>query len=252
MKLLFIGVGEACDSEHGNTSVLVTTGDNKKTKKILLDCGFSVPHHFFHFCNDPDELDYIWISHFHGDHFFGLPLLLLRLREMKREKPLTIIGQQEIQQKTGELMEMAYPGCMDKLGYKLLFSTITPAEPLGLGELSFTAAQTTHSLTNYGLLIDDGNDRLYYSGDGRPTDEVRKLIHGCDMVIHEAFTQEDTLPNHSSISSCRQLLLEQSVKKLALVHMERKTRRKISEPFFEIINQTEKIFIPVAGTILTT
>jgi ribonuclease BN (tRNA processing enzyme) len=250
MDLLFIGVGEACDSEHGNTSILVTSKETK-TKKILLDCGFSVPHRFFNFCNDPDELDYLWISHFHGDHFFGLPLLLLRLREIGRKKPLTIIGQQEIRDKTIAVMELAYPGCLEKLGYQLIFKSINSANPLQLEGLSFKVTQTIHSLTNYGLLIDDGNHRLYYSGDGRPTDKVRGLIHGCDIVIHEAFSYEDIFHGHSSIATCRQLLLDESVKRLALVHIERTTRHNMSLSYFKEINQDKKILVPVSGTTLT-
>lgn len=250
MELLFIGVGEACDSEHGNTSILVTSGDTTR-KKILLDCGFSVPHRFFHFCDDPNELDYLWISHFHGDHFFGLPLLLLRLREMKREKPLTIIGQKVIREKTMAVMELAYPGCMDRLNYKLIFKTVKLTEPLQLDKLSFRVAKTIHSQVNYGLLIDDGSSRLYYSGDGRPTDKVRKLIHGCDIVIHEAFTKEDIFPDHSSMLSCRQLLFDKSVKRLALVHMERGVRLNISLSSLSEIAQNEKTLLPVTGTMLT-
>ncbi len=250
MELVFIGVGEACDIEHGNTSILINIG-NTKTKKILLDCGFSVPHRFFHFCNNPDELDYIWISHFHGDHFFGLPLLLLRFREMGRKKTLTLIGQDGIREKTMAVMELAYPGCMDKLNYKLVFKIISPAEPLQLGELSFKATPTIHSLINYGLLIDDGCHRLYYSGDGRPTDAVKTLIHGCDLVIHEAFTAEDTLPNHSSILSCQQLVSEQSVKKLALVHIERTIRKNLASSSLIKNNFHQTILLPTTGTILT-
>ena len=170
---------------------------------------------------------------------------------MKREKPLTIIAQQGIREKAMAIMELAYPGCLEKLNYKLIFRTISPAEPLQIDKLSFKTAQTIHSLINYGLLIDDGYRRLYYSGDGRPADEVKKLIHDCDLVIHEAFTEEDSFPNHSSVSGCRQLLFDESVKRLALVHMERTTRQNMPVSSLEEINRDEKMFLPVSGTRLT-
>ena len=65
MKIIFLGVGEACDERYLNTSLLIYS--NKKT--ILLDCGFTITHQFFKYEKDEDALDIVWISHFHGDHF---------------------------------------------------------------------------------------------------------------------------------------------------------------------------------------
>ena len=41
MEICFLGVGEACDPIHSNTSILVTTAGNDR---ILLDCGFLLCH----------------------------------------------------------------------------------------------------------------------------------------------------------------------------------------------------------------
>ena len=87
LLVTFLGVGEACDERLPNTSVLIQP-QNKETGSLLLDCGFTVPASFFAYNQDPEDLSAIWISHFHGDHFFGLPLLLLRLYEEGRRAPL--------------------------------------------------------------------------------------------------------------------------------------------------------------------
>ena len=111
MEIQFLGVGEACDEEHPNTSLLVTTS---KGGSFLLDCGFTTPHIYFGLHRQVDELDAVWISHFHGDHFFGIPLLLLRFWEMGREKRLIIAGQDGVKEKVHSAMELAYPGFIDK------------------------------------------------------------------------------------------------------------------------------------------
>ena len=95
MNVFFVGVGEACDAKHGNTSIHVQTVNDTC---LLCDCGFSAAHSYFAFCDDPDQLDMVWNSHFHGDHFFGMPLLLLRFWEMKRSKPLVIAGQAGVEE----------------------------------------------------------------------------------------------------------------------------------------------------------
>jgi ribonuclease BN (tRNA processing enzyme) len=243
MEILFLGVGEACDSRHGNSSVLITT----KSSTILLDCGFSVPHQFFKYCDDPDCLDSIWVSHFHGDHFFGLPLLLLRFWEMGRTRSLRFIGQQELEEKTITALELAYPGFSKKLHFLLEFHTITPTSPLLIEDLQLQAAQSNHSLCNYGLLVDDGSQRLYYSGDGRPTAANRRLAHGCDLALHEAFTLNDSIPGHGSINGCLQLMEKENIKQLALLHIERKTRQAQKATIKQLIKQHPGALLPKDG-----
>jgi len=243
MEILFLGVGEACDSNHGNSSVLVTTENNT----ILLDCGFSVPHRFFGVCNDPNCLDSIWISHFHGDHFFGLPLLLLRFWEMKRTRPLQIISQEGLAEKITAALELAYPGFADKLSFPIQLHIIKPGTPLQCKDITLQATRTIHSQCNYGLLLDDGKHRLYYSGDGRPTPEVSQLARGCDLALHEAFTLENSMHSHGSVSGCLQLMEEAQIKQLALIHLERKTRKNQRDAIDTFLQNNPGVFLPTEG-----
>ena len=74
MEIHFLGVGEACDGNQPNTSILLKTDSRETAGPILLDCGFSVPHQYLSFNPPAEELETVWISHFHGDHFLGTPL----------------------------------------------------------------------------------------------------------------------------------------------------------------------------------
>ena len=47
MEIHFLGVGEACDGSQPNTAILLRTDAEQRAGRILLDCGFSVPHRFF-------------------------------------------------------------------------------------------------------------------------------------------------------------------------------------------------------------
>ncbi len=222
MEILFLGVGEACDAEHGNTSVFVHTA--AKTS-VLLDCGFSVAHRYFKFHDNPNDPDYVWISHFHGDHFFGLPLLLLRLFEMGRTKPLIFVGHTEIEKKVLMAMETAYPGFFAKLTFPISFKLISAGDSLELRDLTLQAAATEHSQYNMSLRLADGEKSLLYSGDGRPTRATAELARDCDLVIHEAFKVTDEIPGHGSIQGCLDFAARVKTKQLALVHLERKTRK---------------------------
>jgi ribonuclease Z len=57
----------------------------------MLDCGFSSTHGSLA-RSAINRLDSVWISHFHGDHFGGIPQLILHLHMLKRTEPLFILS----------------------------------------------------------------------------------------------------------------------------------------------------------------
>lgn len=244
MEICFIGVGEACDAHRGNTSILVK---GKNGANLLCDCGFSVPHAYFSFVDDPDQLDGVWISHFHGDHFFGIPLLLLRLWEMRRSRPLIIASQPGAREKVLGAMDLAFPGFGKKLCYELRFKEIEPGVKEDIAGLSVQAVQTDHSQRNLGLLVDDDRNRLYYSGDGRATGEVASLIQGCDLAVHEAFKLDEEIHHHGSIAGCIELVETASIKKLALVHLERSCRLQQINEIEALLASHSFLTLPESG-----
>ena len=128
MKVIFLGVGEAFDERLENTSILVRAGSGASQASVLLDCGFTAPSLYWRRSSGPDELDALWISHFHGDHFFGIPALLTRFWEMKRGKPFTILGQRGVEEVVLKAMELAYPSFRKRLAFDLRFIEIEPGE----------------------------------------------------------------------------------------------------------------------------
>ena len=248
MDVFFIGVGDACDPQHGNTSIHVKTFNGFN---ILLDCGFSVPHSYFAFSDDPDQLDLVWISHFHGDHFFGLPLLILRFWEMGRTKPLLISGQEGVSEKVLSAMDLAFPGFRPKLCYKLQFQEIEPGNFQQISGLTFQSVQTDHSERNLGILIDDGEKNFYYSGDGRPTRHVAELVRDCNFAVHEAFRLDEEVHHHGSITGCLKLAGKSNIRHLALVHLDRTFRKEESVTISKILEFNSAVILPERGTQLS-
>ncbi len=244
MKLFFIGVGEACDSTHGNSSVLVTT---RCGRKILLDCGFSVPRYYFRYFPEGDDLDYVWISHFHGDHFLGLPLLFLRLWQMGRTRPLTIVGQEGVEDKVVQALELAFPGFGGKISFPLEFHIVTPGYTSTIGGIDWTTTLTRHSQRNLGLLLDDGEKTMYYSGDGQATNQVQDLVRGCDCIVHESFSLVDTFAYHGSIGSSMELADRAGVAKLLLIHLDRDVRENDKDEIDTLVRRRPGTLLPVAG-----
>ena len=225
MKVTFVGTGEACDPVYLNTSLLV---EAMSKTTVLLDCGFSVPHAYFRISDDPEQLAGVWISHFHGDHFFGIPLLYLRLHEMGREKPLSVLGAEGLERKMSEAMELAYPGFMEKLRYPIRFLEMRPGDKIEECGLQWEAAEIEHSCGALAVKIDDGQRSIFYSGDGRATGQSRALAEGCDMIVHEAFRVQGETDGHGTMTACLSLARASGCSKFAFVHIFRKEREKLT------------------------
>jgi ribonuclease BN (tRNA processing enzyme) len=243
----FIGVGEACDPDYPNASLLLK--DQAGQGRILLDCGFTTPHRYFRKYSDPEELQALWISHFHGDHFFGVPLLLLRFWEMGRRKPLHILGPQGVEEKICQAMDLAYPNFLNKIQFPLHFQAVEPGCSRSVAGLTWNTAENEHSERALAVRIEDKEKALFYSGDGRPTPETLGLAAGCDLVVHEAFRLSGATPGHGNVPACIDFAQKSGAKKLALLHINRDERATRLEKIQEVIRKTVDlhIFLPEPG-----
>lgn len=241
MKIKFIGVGEAFDEDLSNTSVWVRAQEGGNESSILFDCGFTVPPPFWKSCPDADNLDAIWISHFHGDHFFGLPALLTRFREMNRRKPLLILGQRGIDKIVPQTVRLAYPSILDKLAYDVRFLTVEPGEVVEAVGVVWRSAVNGHSQRNLAVRVEEGGRSLFYSGDGLSTDETLSLARGAGLVIHEAFRLDTDVPGHSNVLNCIDFARRAKARSLALVHIERNERRRRREEILRVSAQSRDV-----------
>ena len=89
MQLQFVGCGDAFGSGGRFNTCFHVTGDDVN---FLIDCGASSLPALKRLGIARDDIDLILITHFHGDHFAGLPFLLLDAQFSRRSRPLVIAG----------------------------------------------------------------------------------------------------------------------------------------------------------------
>ena len=108
MKIKVLGTGNAFNQEARlNSAYLIETTQ----ATILIDCGFTVPLALQKASIQFSSIDYILITHYHGDHYAGLASLLLGLKYVSPQyKKLTIIGPGDVKEKLIDLFEVLYPG----------------------------------------------------------------------------------------------------------------------------------------------
>ena len=71
MEIVFLGTSAAVPTARRNTSGIAVI---REREILLFDCGEGTQMQFQKAGLRPGELTRIFISHFHGDHFFGIPL----------------------------------------------------------------------------------------------------------------------------------------------------------------------------------
>ncbi len=81
-------------------SVLV---EDRKGRRILLDVGEGAQYRLMEIGVSPSSLDIIAITHFHGDHLFGLPGLLSTMKMGSRKRDLVLVGPPGIEEVAGGL-----------------------------------------------------------------------------------------------------------------------------------------------------
>jgi ribonuclease Z len=221
MRVEILGCGEAFDDRLPNTSMLVRTG----SMTALFDCGYSAPPRVWAAVADPNEIDVIYVSHPHADHYFGLPALLGRMWEDGRKKPLILLSQPAVLEQIGVLLELGYRNLSTRFEYRLDHRPAELGVPVELCGASFEFAQTRHSVTNFAVRVRADGKTFCYSGDGMFTKESSALFGGADLVVHEAYFFE-TSPVHTDIGGLIAMADEQRVKRLALVHVQRFVRRE--------------------------
>src|SRR6202046_42311 len=105
MQLRFVGCGDALGSGGRYNTCFHLTGDKVN---CLIDCGASSLPALKRLGIARDDIDLILITHFHGDHFAGLPFLLLDAQFTRRTRPLVIAGPEGIETRLTQLMEAMF------------------------------------------------------------------------------------------------------------------------------------------------
>ncbi|MBU0460600.1 MAG: ribonuclease Z [Nanoarchaeota archaeon] len=240
MRVVFLGVGEAFDENNPNNAHLILS----KTK-LLLDCGYSVPVQLWKYNSNQSFLDAVYISHRHADHYFGICPLLTRMWEEKRSKPLTIICQKGLKKVIIKLLEIGYPGFPKKFKFKINFIEVKSGQTINFKELKLSFAPTRHTAYNLAIKVDDGKQKVCYSGDGDFTNKTEQLYHQADLVIHESYLFQKSVLGHSSVTKLIAMAKRNEIKCLALTHLQRAFRKKDLQKVKQRIKQ-EKVKIILA------
>ena len=117
--LTILGAGSATPTLRlHQTAQLLTIG----TDYMLIDCGEGTQFRLLEQRIRPGRLRYIFISHLHGDHYFGLAPLLSSLNLGGRTEDLYLFGPRGLD----DVLTTIFRVSDSRLGYKLHFQVVDP------------------------------------------------------------------------------------------------------------------------------
>jgi len=188
ISVSFLGTGDAFASGGRFQSGYLLESHNSR---ILMEAGPTLLCALKRIAIAPNAIDVILISHLHGDHFGGLPFLLLEYTfESALRKPITIAGPPRLEERTWLLFDTMFPrtkGNLARLRQKLRFVVLEPGVKQRVGKLQVETIRTPHMRYEPSLALKfvlDGK-KIVFSGDSGWSDELVGFAAGADLFICE-------------------------------------------------------------------
>ena len=202
LELLFLGSGNAFASGRYWSSFLLNG-------RYLFDASPVALPHLKQCQVAPEEIEAIFISHFHADHFFGLPFLLLEYAELaRRTTDLTIVGPPGIQERLRVITEVGYPNVPTKeKTYREHYLELADGLTGEVAGLKFLARSVTQvdDLECFGFRVELGGRTVAYSGDSMMCDALTELADGADVFVVECSCWDGTCGPHLGPDDVREL-----------------------------------------------
>ncbi|HET7885878.1 MAG TPA: MBL fold metallo-hydrolase [Bradyrhizobium sp.] len=220
MQLRFIGCGDAFGSGGRGNTCFHVTGERVN---FLIDCGASSLPALKRQGIAPNDIELILITHFHGDHFGGLPFLLLDAQFSRRSRPLVVAGPEGIEARLAQMMEALFENSSrTKQRFELNLVTLLPETTFRLGEINVTPFPVVHGLSGGPFLayrIEAEGRTVAYTADTEWTEALVPLGRDADLLIAEAYTFERQVKNHLSFKTLEARLADIQPRRLILTHM---------------------------------
>jgi ribonuclease BN (tRNA processing enzyme) len=219
-EVVFVGTSDAFGAGGRRQAAVLIRGDRGT---LLMDCGATTNTGLCALGIERDEIDTIVVSHFHGDHFGGIPLFLLgALYEDGRRRPLEIAGPPDVEARVRALSDAMGHGIDEReWSFPLRFRELAPGSHHQVGPASISSFETRHQLEAHphGYRIDLGSRTVVYSGDTGWFDALPRLAAGADLFVCECTLYDEQLDFHLSLQQLTEHRDRFDVGSLVLTHL---------------------------------
>ncbi len=219
VEVQFIGSGDAFGSGGRFQTCIALRGAGEN---LLIDCGASSLIAMKRLGIDPSSISAIVLTHLHGDHFAGIPLLILDGQFNRRTAPLKIAGPPGVRERIEAAMEVMFPGS-SKVGrrFSVEYVELAARQSTQIGAATVTAFEVKHAsgATPFAVRVAYGAKIVAYSGDTEWTYTLADAAKDADLFIAEAYYFEKPIKFHLDFRTLETHRAELGCKRLILTHM---------------------------------
>ncbi len=229
VRLTFVGSGDAFAGGGRFQACLHLEGGREP---LLLDCGATTLVALKRLAIDPASLGHVALSHLHGDHFAGLPWVILDGQFAKRTKPLVITGPEGVRERVERTFELLYPGATEaERPFETSFVEFAARVPLEFGPARITAFAVEHSSGTrpHALRVEYGGRVIAYSGDTEWTDTLPEVARGADLFVCECNFFDKQAPGHLDYETLTQRRSELECERIVITHMSEEMLDRLGE-----------------------
>lgn len=220
MRITFVGTGDAFGTGgRAHTCIRIDAG----ARAMLVDFGASSILSWRRLGFSFNEIEAILITHLHGDHFGGLPFLLLEAQFIDpRERPLSIFGPPGLRSRLAMAMEAFFPGTTG-IKWRFPFEVVEIAPPARATIAGFDVetVEVIHAAgaPATGARIGVRGKMFAFSGDTAWTENLVGLADGADLFLCECHSLIKQAPGHMDWPMLREQLPRLKSKRTLLTHM---------------------------------
>jgi ribonuclease BN (tRNA processing enzyme) len=233
-----------CSGGRRQAAYLLRSGSGT----TLIDCGQTTLAGLGAAGISRNEIDAIVISHFHADHFGGVPSFLLATLDFedRRRRPLAIAGPRGIEERVRSAAR-ATGHSLDhyRFAYPLRFLELHAGSAEQVGPARIELFEVNHAPDScpHGMRIDDGAHQIVYSGDTGWFDGLPRAAASADLFLCDCTHVRPEYAYHLSLEELAAKRALFDVGQTVLTHLGRDMRELGSAEGFALADdgQTYKL-----------
>lgn len=235
MQIQFLGCGDAFGSGGRFNTCFHVTGNEAN---FLIDCGASSVIAMKKNGISMNDIQGVFITHFHADHFGGIPFFMLEPQFFsKRAAPFFIAGPPGLKNWYTRAMETAFPGSTrTKQHFDLKLCELEVETPRAISNVTVTPFLVRHGQPDgpfFALRLSVEGRIVCYTGDTEWIDALTPAARNADLLIAEAYFREESVPLHLDLSTLEKHLPSIGAKRTILTHMSDDMLRQRNDVDFE-------------------
>lgn len=220
MKVTVVGSGDAFGTGgRGNTCFRV----DSPCGTLAVDFGASALVGWNRLEMSTLDLQAVVISHLHGDHFGGLPFLLLENQFVSmRKTPLVIAGPPGLGTRLEMACEVLFPGMTgNRWAFPWTVVEIEPGSSARIAGFEVSSIEVRHpsGAPATGVRVHDGERTFSYSGDTAWVENIYTLARDADLFMVECYSGDKSIPNHVDWPTLEANLEKLAARRICVTHM---------------------------------